>query len=106
MPGVRARGMVANRDNILKGQSIGGLEAAFALRVRPRAGAWGRQPLDEAEKQSMREEGRIDSSMSEEKQSMAPEQHVSAGRAQVEERRTESEATSMYVCMLCTDGSP
>jgi hypothetical protein len=49
--------MVANRPNILKAQSIGGLEAAFVTRVKALAGARGRQPLTEPGEGSMGEEG-------------------------------------------------
>jgi hypothetical protein len=130
--------MVAYRQEILKAQAIGGLEAALALRVKQRAGARGRQHLEERgeawrergrsdnslseekqsmseegrsrswmseEKQSTSEEGRSGSSMSEEEQSMGSEVHLSAGSAQLEERRTER-GGHFYVCMVCTGGSP
>jgi hypothetical protein len=57
----------------LESSGIGGLEAAFALRVRPRTGAWGRQRLDEAG-QAEHERGMSDNSMSEEKRSMSEEE--------------------------------
>jgi hypothetical protein len=65
----------------------GSLEAAFALGIRPRAGAGGRQHLDERGRRdsSMSVEGR---STSEAKWRMGWEAHVSAGRAQLEELRT------------------
>jgi hypothetical protein len=98
MLGLRARGMVAKRDNIFESAVNGSLDAAFALRVRPRAGALGRQPFDEAG-EAEQEGGRSDRWMSAEKGSMAWDVLVSAMRALLEELRTERER-HLEVCML------
>jgi hypothetical protein len=69
MPGLRARGMVANTHSIFESSVNGSLEAAFANRVRPRTSAWGRKYLDERG-EAWRERGRSDGAVSEEKRGM------------------------------------
>jgi hypothetical protein len=95
MPGLRARGMVASRHSIFESSVNGSLEAACAITVRPRAGAWGLQHLDERG-EAWRERGRSDSAMSEERRSMSGAKqslgrgpHVYTWRALLEELRTE-----------------
>jgi hypothetical protein len=95
LPGLRARGMVANPHGLFESSVIWSLEAAFAIRVRPGTSAWGRQYLGERG-EAWRVRGRSDSGMGRKKRSMSGARqslgrgpHVYARRALLEELRAE-----------------